>query len=69
MMEAVGPVEFCRLLREVARATESRFINLFAVFMDQQERMDSRFTYDGLHLNQAGYELWAAYLMDQGYME
>ena len=58
-----------RLLREVASATECRFINLFAVFMNQQERMDSRFTYDGLHLNQAGYELWAAYLISQGYLE
>jgi len=58
-----------RLLREVAVAAGCRFINLFAVFMDQQERMDIRFTYDGLHLNQAGYELWAAYLIDQGYID
>ena len=58
-----------RLLRQVASVAECRFINLFAVFMDQQERMDSRFTYDGLHLNQAGYELWAAYLISQGYLE
>lgn len=57
-----------RLLREVAVATHCRFINLFPVFMDEQERMDFRFTTDGLHLNQTGYELWSSHLVSQGYI-
>jgi len=58
-----------RLLREVAMEVKCRFINLFPVFMDSQERMDDRFTYDGLHLNETGYEVWAAYLREQRYLE
>jgi len=58
-----------RLLREVAVEVNCRFINLFPVFMDAQERMDHRFTYDGLHLNEAGYVQWASYLKEQRYLE
>lgn len=57
------------LLREVAAKSGVRFINLFPVFMDATERLDERLTYDGLHLNDAGYAVWVDHLRTMGYLE
>lgn len=56
------------LLREVAVATGTHFINLFPVFMDARERLDERLTGDGLHLNADGYRLWVDHLKQMGYL-
>lgn len=52
------------LLREVAIKTSCRFINLYPIFLDDQHRLDKRFTADGLHLNAAAYERWAQFLFE-----
>jgi len=57
-----------QLLREVAAATGSHFVNLFPLFLNAQERLAAEFTTDGLHLNERGYRVWAQYLKENGYL-
>lgn len=39
-----------------------RFLNIHPSFTDEQGRLIEKFSVDGLHLNPAGYEHWAAWL-------
>jgi len=55
-----------RMLREVAASTRTRFVDLYPVFLDASGRLDARYTTDGLHLNEAGYELWVDQLRTEG---
>ncbi len=57
-----------KLLREVTAAAGCRFVNLFPLFLNAQERLDERYTYDGLHLNDVGYQVWIDYLRQTGYL-
>lgn len=61
-------VRLNRLLRATAEETGVRFVNLFPLFIDRQERLDESLTEDGLHLNAAGYAIWADYLKANGYL-
>ena len=54
------------LLREVARSTSCRFVNIFPLFLDEQQRLHKKFTNDGLHLNPTAYEVWVNFLKDTG---
>lgn len=38
------------------------YIDLFNHFQGKDGMLDARYTYDGLHLNNAGYEHWASFL-------
>lgn len=55
-----------RLLKQVAADTQCRFVNLFPLFLDAQKRLNAKYTGDGLHLNQAGYQLWVKHLRQTG---
>ncbi len=55
-------VRLNRLLRAVAASTHARFVDLYPLFLDAQGRLDRRYTGDGLHLNEAGYQRWVAHL-------
>ena len=57
-----------RRLREVARSTGARYVNLHALFTDGRGRLDARYTGDGLHLNERGYRRWVGYLERMGYL-
>ncbi|MDO1445073.1 GDSL-type esterase/lipase family protein [Rhodocytophaga aerolata] len=57
-----------QLIKKVAAETKAQFIDIFSLFLDSQKRLDARYTYDGLHLNQAGYERWAKHLKQKGYL-
>jgi lysophospholipase L1-like esterase len=57
-----------RLLREMARATGTTYIDLWPIFVDRQNRLDASLTGDGLHLNQQGYERWVRFLVRRGYL-
>jgi lysophospholipase L1-like esterase len=47
-------------LRRIADAkTRVAFLDLYPSFLDDNGRLKSDFTYDGLHLSAAGYEVWA----------
>jgi len=55
-----------RMLQEVAASTRTRFVDLCPVFLDAGGRLDVRYTTDGLHLHEAGYELRVDHLRTEG---
>ena len=57
-----------RLLHIVAAATGVTLVNLFEPFLDARYRLDPQFTYDGLHLNDAGYAKWVEVLTAAGHL-
>ena len=58
-----------QLLFKVCAEHEVEFLNLFPFFLDNRQRLKSELTYDGLHLNEAGYALWVKILKSEGLME
>jgi lysophospholipase L1-like esterase len=52
------------LLREVAMSAEVTFVNIYPIFLDNQQRLEQRYTSDGLHLNEAGYKIWVQFLRE-----
>ena len=44
------------------------YIDIHSLFLDKQNALDARFTYDGLHLNAAGYLRWVSYLKKSAYL-
>jgi len=57
-----------RLLQQMARETHATYIDLWPIFIDKQNHLDAALTGDGLHLNEAGYVRWVAFLKRKGYM-
>ncbi len=55
-------------LFELSIAENVSFINLYPLFLDQQNRMNESYTTDGLHLNEAGYKVWISYLKENKYL-
>lgn len=55
-----------QLLREVAKMTNTKFVNIFPLFLDDQQLLDKKYTNDGLHLNANAYEVWVNYLKETG---
>lgn len=58
-----------QLLHKVAEETGITFINLFPYFLNDDLLLDEALTYDGVHLNQKGYELWGSHLKSKGYLK
>jgi lysophospholipase L1-like esterase len=56
------------LLKQLSEKYECKFINLFPVMMDGQQRLNKNYTTDGLHLNAKGYTTWIDYLRKNGYL-
>ncbi|MBK0378657.1 GDSL-type esterase/lipase family protein [Mucilaginibacter segetis] len=56
------------LLQKNATALNYTYIDLGPVFMDANHRMDKKYTVEGLHLRQAGYEVWVNYLKKMKYL-
>jgi lysophospholipase L1-like esterase len=54
------------LLKKVALAARVNFVNLYPLFLDDQQRLDKRFTGDGLHINEEGYKIWIKFLKETG---
>jgi lysophospholipase L1-like esterase len=57
-----------KLLLANAHAGDYTFVDIFHLFVDTNQRLDSRYTYEGLHLKPEAYDIWAAYLKKQGYL-
>lgn len=51
-------IEFNRRLRNEAEKEGLTFIDLFPLLANGTGQLPRKFTYDGLHLNAAGYEIW-----------
>jgi lysophospholipase L1-like esterase len=57
-----------RLLQRMARERHATYIDLWPIFIDKQNHLDATLTGDGLHLNEAGYVRWVAFLKQKGYL-
>ena len=57
-----------KMLRANAKIGDYTFIDIFHLFVDANQRLDSRYTYEGLHLRPEAYPIWVAYLKKQGYL-
>ena len=44
------------------------FVDLYPEFLNGDGQLDSKLTYDGLHLNYAGYEKWVFFLKTKKYL-
>jgi Lysophospholipase L1 and related esterases len=51
-------------LRSNSQSRDYQYIDLFSKFQDTAGKLDARYTYDGLHLNYAGYQHWAEILKE-----
>jgi lysophospholipase L1-like esterase len=46
-------------LRLICHEYQIHFVDLYGDFLDDTGEMDNKYTYDGVHLSQEGYDLWA----------
>ena len=44
------------------------FIDIFHLFVDDNQRLKAVYTFEGLHLKPPAYEVWVAYLKKMGYL-
>ena len=56
-------------LKKYQEALHYTFIDLFSGFLDASMRLDIRYTYDGLHLNPAGYAHWVSMLKKEKWLD
>jgi lysophospholipase L1-like esterase len=57
-----------KLLLVNAKVGGYTFIDIFHLFADADQRLDSRYTIEGLHLKPEAYPIWVNYLKKQGYL-
>jgi lysophospholipase L1-like esterase len=55
-------------LKKYAEKLKYTYVDLYSTFLDADGRMDSKFTYDGLHLNATGYDHWIEILKKEKYL-
>jgi lysophospholipase L1-like esterase len=51
-------------LKKIAAEENITLIDLHAHFLDASNKLDKRYTHDGLHLNAEGYKVWAGVLKE-----
>jgi lysophospholipase L1-like esterase len=56
-------------MKKMAAAEKITLIDLHPHFLDAAKKLDKRYTIDGLHLNAAGYKVWAGILQQGGYLK
>lgn len=57
-----------KLLKANATVGKYTFVNIHPLFLNSQNRLDSKYTIEGLHLKPEAYVVWAAYLKKMGYL-
>lgn len=50
--------DFNRRLAKLAGEARASFLDLYPLFTDDNGELKAAFTADGLHLNEAGYQVW-----------
>ncbi len=60
--------EINRQLKKYSEALRFIYVDLFSHFLDGRNQLDLKYSTDGLHLNQAGYQHWIAYLKKQNWV-
>jgi lysophospholipase L1-like esterase len=53
------------LLKDLCRSESVNFVDLYPLLL-KDGKLDASCTYDGLHLNQTGYQRWVSFLKAQG---
>jgi lysophospholipase L1-like esterase len=56
-------------LKKLAAAENITLIDLYPHFLDGSNKLDPKYTIDGLHLNAAGYRVWADILKNGKYLD
>jgi lysophospholipase L1-like esterase len=56
-------------LKKMAAEEKILLLDLHPHFLDQDKRLDSKYTIDGLHLNAAGYQVWKGLLLTSGLLK
>ncbi|MDO3627855.1 GDSL-type esterase/lipase family protein [Mucilaginibacter sp. BT774] len=57
-----------KLLQANSKVGDYTFVDIFHLFVDANQRLESRYTYEGLHLKPEAYPVWVDYLKKQGYL-
>ncbi len=57
-----------KIVMESAKKLNFTFIDLYNQFLDKDGNLEANFSYDGLHLNAAGYEHWSNFLKKKKYL-
>jgi lysophospholipase L1-like esterase len=57
-----------KLLSSNAAAGNYTFVDIFHLFVDAEGRLNSGYSYEGLHLKPPAYVIWVDYLKKQGYL-
>ncbi len=57
-----------KLLAAQANDAKYTYIDIFHLFADAEGRLNSQYTYEGLHLKPPAYPIWVDYLKKQGYL-
>lgn len=57
-----------KLLKANAKAGDYTYVDIFHLFADNKERLNSEYTIEGLHLKPQAYVVWVAYLKQRGYL-
>ena len=57
-----------KLLRANAKVGDYTYIDIFHLFVDASQRLESRYTFEGLHPRPEAYVIWVDYLKKQGYL-
>lgn len=55
-------MELNKALKSMAAAMQVRFLDIYPALLDAKHQLDSRYTYDGLHLSGIGYQTWVGFL-------
>jgi lysophospholipase L1-like esterase len=61
-------LEINKQLLKYGEALKYTFVDLHAAFLDKNNLLDARYTYDGLHLNASGYVHWVEYLKKEKFL-
>ncbi len=57
-----------KLIAANAKEGDYTFVDIFHLFVDADGRLNSQYTYEGLHLKPPAYAIWVDYLKKQGYL-
>ena len=57
-----------KLLQANANVGDYTFVDIFHLFLDANQRLESRYTYEGLHPRPEAFVIWVDYLKKQGYL-
>lgn len=47
-----------KVLKKLCKRKNIQYVNLYPLFLQEKRTLNTRFTTDGLHLNEAGYQVW-----------